>query len=682
MPCGLDIKYCQHHDAEKDDRHHEHHDHDCACHCHDHCDDMPEHGLSSEQKIKLARIVCSALLLGVVQILSLGPLASSNAIDFSDANFIIKLILYAIAYLNVGYDILIRAIKNIMRGKVFDENFLMAVATIGAIALGFMGDGDFVEAVAVMLFYQLGEWFEGYAIGRSRKNITNLLDIRPDYANVEENGVLKRVSPDTLDVGSVIVVQPGEKIPLDGIVVEGSGALDTAALTGESVPKTVSTDDEVVSGCISLNGVLKIRTTKIFSDSTASKILELVENASEKKSQSENFITKFARVYTPIVCISAALLALVPPLILMTLGMSADWFTWAYRALTFLVISCPCALVISIPLSFFAGIGCASKNGILIKGSSYLEELAKMQIVAFDKTGTLTKGTFTVVETHVIDGSFVSESELVKLAAYAESSSTHPIAKSICAAYGSEIDHSKILDLHEISAQGVEATIEGKLVRVGKAEFVDSETSKIMPDLSKTAGSKVFISISGKMAGYFVISDVVKETSREAISQIRKLGIEKTVMLTGDNEQTAKDIAKELNIDEFHANLLPENKVEQVERLSDQGLCAFVGDGINDAPVLMRSDIGIAMGALGSDAAIEAADVVLMDDDPMGISRSISIARRCLNIVHQNIVFAIGIKVLFLLLGAFGLVNMYAAIFADVGVMVLAVLNAMRCLKY
>ncbi len=677
MPCGIDINYCKHRDRERAEHHH---DHTCACHCHDHCEDMPDHGLTSEQKVKLARIIVSAIILVSSIFLKSTNLSHTSGVDFSNNNFVICLVLYTIAYLIVGYDILIRAAKNIASGKIFDENFLMTVATIGAIALGFMSDGDFDEAVAVMLFYQLGEWFEGYAVGRSRKNITNLMDIRPDYANIEKDGKVVKVAPNTLAVGSVIVVMPGEKIPLDGKVIEGTSTLNTSALTGESVPSTVSVGESVVSGCIALNGMLKIRTTKTFGESTVSKILDMVESASEKKSRSENFITKFARVYTPIVCISAVCLAIIPPVFSITTGGDPECFIWAYRALTFLVISCPCALVISVPLSFFAGIGRASKNGILIKGSSYIESLAKMKTVVFDKTGTLTQGVFRVVETHLTNDASVSEGELKRLAAHAESCSSHPIAKSICAAYGGSIDRENISELKEISAQGVEARVEGKCLRVGKASFVDESSAKMMPEMSKTPGSKVFVSVDGVMAGYFVISDVVKETSDEAIAKLKALGIEKTVMLTGDNEQAAQEVSGQLKIDITHANLLPSDKVVEVEKLSQEGLVGFVGDGINDAPVLMRSDVGIAMGALGSDAAIEAADVVLMDDSPTKIAKSIIIARKCLGIVHQNIVFAIGVKVAFLVLGACGLVNMYMAIFADVGVMVLAVLNAMRCL--
>ena len=669
------------------------HENCCGCcheHEHDHDEEAPEHGLTAGQKKKLGRIFISATILILVQVLKGSVLAHPSGIDFGNTNFLICLALYAASYLIAGYDILWRAIKNILRGQIFDENFLMTVATLGAIALGFMGDGDFVEAVTVMLFYQLGEWFEGYAVGKSRRNITNLMDIRPDYANVEKDGKLVKVDPDTLAVGSIIVVQPGEKIPLDGEVIGGTSTINTSALTGESAPKTVGEGEEVVSGCIAMNGMLKIKTTKTFGDSTVSKILDLVENAAEKKSHSENFITKFARIYTPIVCISAACLAVLPSLFFIALGQNPEWFTWIYRALTFLVISCPCALVISIPLSFFAGIGCASKNGILVKGSSYLENLANLKTVVFDKTGTLTKGVFTVVDAQVLEESDISVSELKRLAAYAESASSHPIARSIVSAYDGEIDRKKMTGLSETGGQGVQAVVEGRVVRVGKVAFADAEKNRPVPNSqgaknrpvpNSQGATQVFVSIDGQMAGNFSIADVVKETSADAISDLKSLGINKTVMLTGDNEQTARAVAEQLELDEYHANLLPEDKVSAVEKLSKAGLCGFVGDGINDAPVLMRSDVGIAMGAMGSDAAIEAADVVLMDDNPEKVARSIQVARKSMRIVHQNIVFAIGIKVLFLLLGAIGFMNMYGAIFADVGVMVLAVLNAMRCLR-
>ena len=699
--------HCCHDNCDHEKCSHETHDHDCCgcgcgCGCgHVDVSEVPDKGLSAPQKKKLTRIVACGVFLVVIIILQNTILAHPATIDFANSNFVICLVLYAICYLAIGYDILLRAAKNIAKGKVFDENFLMTVATIGAIALGFLGDGDFVEAIAVMLFYQIGEWFEGYAVGRSRKNITNLMDIRPDFANIEVRGKLKQVAPETLQIGAVIVVQPGEKIPIDGVVVEGTSTLNTSALTGESAPREVEEGMEVVSGCISMTGVLKIKTTKLFSESTVSKILDLVENASDKKSASENFITKFARVYTPIVCICALVLAIVPPLFLTLLGQESLWFEWLYRALTFLVISCPCALVISIPLSFFAGIGCASKNGILIKGSSFLESLSKLSTVVFDKTGTLTKGTFKVVDVDVANLSYLEcftqianetstfeheQSLLIAAAAYAESASSHPIAKSIISAFGGEVDRSMISDISEKGASGVEATIQDHLVRVGKLSFVASglEASSTENTAEKVVGTHVYTSVDGVFVGSITIADETKETSKDTISELKGQGLRKTVMLTGDNESVAKYVASELGLDEYHANLLPEDKVSEIERLQAEGdegsIVGFVGDGINDAPVIMRSDVGIAMGALGSQAAIEAADVVLMDDNPLKLPTAMSLSRKCMRIVRQNIVFALTVKISFLILSAFGLMNMYGAIFADVGVMILAVLNAMRAL--
>ena len=592
-----------------------------------------------------------------------------------------RFLLYLIPYLVIGYDILLKALKGIRNRQVFDESFLMAVATVGAIALAvFEKSGDYTEAVAVMLFYQIGEWFQSYAVGKSRRNISDLMDIRPDYANIEKDGKLEKTDPDEVEIGSIIVVQPGEKVPIDGVIVEGSSSLNTSALTGESIPRDAKTGDEIISGCINMTGVLKIRTTKEFGESTVSKILDLVENASSRKSRSEDFISKFARVYTPAVCYAALALAFLPPLVQMLgFGLAPDWDTWIYRALTFLVISCPCALVISIPLSFFAGIGGASNAGVLVKGSNYLETLSRTKIVVFDKTGTLTQGIF---EVNGIHHNELEDEKLVEYAALAESASSHPISKSLQKAYGREIDRSRVSDIREISGNGVTARVDGIEVAAGN--------DKLMKQLGidyiecHAVGTIIHIAMDGKYAGHIVISDVVKPHSKDAVQQLRKAGVRRTVMLTGDIKKVADKVADDLGIDEVHSGLLPAGKVEKVEELirmkPDKDKLAFVGDGINDAPVLRRADIGIAMGAMGSDAAIEAADVVLMDDDPMQISKAIRISRKCLRIVYQNIVFAIGIKLICLALGALGIANMWLAIFADVGVMILAVLNAIRAL--
>ncbi len=592
-----------------------------------------------------------------------------------------RFLLYLIPYLVIGYDILLKALRGIRNRQVFDESFLMAVATVGAIALAvFEKSGDYTEAVAVMLFYQIGEWFQSYAVGKSRRNISDLMDIRPDYANIEKDGKLEKTDPDEVEIGSIIVVQPGEKVPIDGVIVEGSSSLNTSALTGESIPRDAKTGDEIISGCINMTGVLKIRTTKEFGESTVSKILDLVENASSRKSRSEDFISKFARVYTPAVCYAALALAFLPPLVQMLgFGLAPDWDTWIYRALTFLVISCPCALVISIPLSFFAGIGGASNAGVLVKGSNYLETLSRTKIVVFDKTGTLTQGIF---EVNGIHHNELEDEKLVEYAALAESASSHPISKSLQKAYGREIDRSRVSDIREISGNGVTARVDGIEVAAGN--------DKLMKQLGidyiecHAVGTIIHIAMDGKYAGHIVISDVVKPHSKDAVQQLRKAGVRRTVMLTGDIKKVADKVADDLGIDEVHSGLLPAGKVEKVEELirmkPDKDKLAFVGDGINDAPVLRRADIGIAMGAMGSDAAIEAADVVLMDDDPMQISKAIRISRKCLRIVYQNIVFAIGIKLICLALGALGIANMWLAIFADVGVMILAVLNAIRAL--
>lgn len=622
--------------------------------------------MNKKQKKMLARILVSAALM--------------IGLHFLPVDGYIRFFLYLIPYLIIGYDILIKAFKGIKNRQPFDESLLMAVATIGAIAIALCGDGDYTEAIAVMLFYQVGEWFQSYAVGKSRRNISDLMDIRPDYANIETDGKLEQVDPDEVEIGSVIVVQPGEKVPIDGIVIEGSAALNTSALTGESLPRDVAEGDEIVSGCINMTGVLKIKTTKEFGESTVSKILDLVENASSRKSRSEEFITKFARIYTPAVVYSAIALAVLPPLVRMFgMGLPADWGTWVYRALTFLVISCPCALVISIPLSFFAGIGGASNAGVLVKGSNYLETLSQTKCVVFDKTGTLTQGVFEVNEVHHNE---MDREQLLEYAALAESASSHPISRSLQRAYGKEIDRSRVTDVREISGNGVTAKVDGIEVAAGNSKLMDKLGVKWID--CHQAGTIVHMAVGGTYAGHIVISDVEKPHAKEAIRALRSAGIEKTVMLTGDSRKVAEHVAADLGIDEVYAELLPGDKVAKVEELLEQkmerGKLAFVGDGINDAPVLSRADIGIAMGAMGSDAAIEAADIVLMDDDPMKIAKAIKISRKCLRIVYENIWFAIGIKLICLVFGAAGLANMWLAIFADVGVMIIAVLNAIRAL--
>ena len=592
-----------------------------------------------------------------------------------------RFVSYMVPYLIVGYDILLKAAKGIKNRQMFDECFLMAVATVGAVALAlYSGSGDYTEAVAVMLFYQIGELFQGVAVGKSRRNISELMDISPDYANIEVDGQLEQVDPDEVEVGSVIIVQPGEKVPLDGIVLAGTSTLDTSALTGESVPRDIAAGEEVISGCINMSGVLRIQTTKEFGESTVSKILELVENASSRKSKSENFISRFARVYTPAVCYAALALAFLPPLVrLLIMGIDADWGTWVYRALTFLVISCPCALVISIPLSFFAGIGGASNAGVLVKGSNYLETLSQVRTLVFDKTGTLTKGVFEVVDIH---HSEMEREKLLDLAAHAESASSHPIARSLARAYGKAIDRHRVADIQEISGGGVIATVDGLQVACGNDKLMARVGVDAIP--CHSVGTIVHVAVNGSYAGHIVVADVIKPHAREAIQALKAAGIKKTVMLTGDRQNVAEKVAAELGIDEVRAELLPADKVAQVEAIlsakAEKDKVAFVGDGINDAPVLRRADIGIAMGAMGSDAAIEAADIVLMDDDPLKIAKAIKISRKTLRIVYQNIVFAIGIKLICLVLGAVGLANMWLAIFADVGVMVIAVLNAIRAL--
>ena len=598
----------------------------------------------------------------------------------------LRFVLYMIPYLVIGYDILIKAFKGIKNRQPFDESLLMAIATIGAIAIAVYTEvvdheaGDYVEAIAVMLFYQVGEWFQSYAVGKSRRNISDLMDIRPDYANIEMDGKLEQIDPDEVEIGSVIVVQPGEKVPIDGVVMEGTSTLNTSALTGESLPRDAEEGDEIISGCINMTGVLKIKTTKEFGDSTVSKILDLVENASSRKSRSEAFITKFARVYTPAVVYSAIVLAILPPLVRMFgMGIPAEWGTWIYRALTFLVISCPCALVISIPLSFFAGIGGASNAGVLVKGSNYMETLSKTKCVVFDKTGTLTQGVFEVNEVHHNE---MDRAQLLEYAALAESASSHPISKSLQRAYGKEIDRSRVTDIQEISGNGVTAKVDGVNVAAGNSKLMDRLGVKWID--CHEAGTIIHMAVDGRYAGHIVISDIEKPHAKEAIQALKKAGVEKTVMLTGDSRKVAEHVAADLGIDEVHAELLPADKVSEVEELlkknTGKGKLAFVGDGINDAPVLSRADIGIAMGAMGSDAAIEAADIVLMDDDPLKISKAIRISRKCLRIVYENIWFAIGIKLICLILGAVGIANMWLAIFADVGVMIIAVLNAIRAL--
>ena len=622
--------------------------------------------MSKKQKKVLIRIIISTVLLVALMITS----------KLVELNKWVEFVLFLVPYLIIGYDILKKAIKGIAKGQVFDENFLMAVATIGAVALG-----DFAEGAAVMLFYQIGELFQSVAVGKSRRNITSLMDIRPDYANVEVDGKLEKVDPDDVEIGTDIIVNPGEKVPIDGVVVSGDSTLNTSALTGESVPRSVKIGDEIISGCINLTGVLRIKTSKEFGDSTVSKILDLVENSSMKKSKSENFITKFARYYTPAVCGGALVLAVLPPIVRIIMGESAMWGEWITRALTFLVISCPCALVISIPLSFFAGIGCASANGVLVKGSNYLEALSDTQYIVFDKTGTLTKGVFEVTGIYPENG--FDESTIVGLASYAESASNHPISISLKKYFGKEIKRDSVSDIEEIAGHGVSAVVNGHKVYAGNIKLMHKEN--ILVDAEHNEGTVVYVSCDGVYAGCIVISDVVKDNSKKAISSLKKSGIDKTVMLTGDSKETAKRVAENLGIDEYHAELLPADKVEWVEKLlgekSPKKKLAFVGDGINDAPVLSRADIGIAMGALGSDAAIEAADIVLMDDDPSKIALARKISVHTLKIVKENIWFALVVKAVCLVLGALGIANMWIAIFADVGVMVLAVLNAIRALK-
>lgn len=624
--------------------------------------------MSKKQKKMLIRIVITAVMVLILQFISVSGL--------------LQLALYLAAYLIIGYDILRKAGKGILNRRVFDENFLMAIATVGAFALAiYSGSGDYNEAIAVMLFYQIGELFQSYAVGKSRRNISALMDIRPDYANIERDGKLEKTDPDEVAVDSIIVVQPGEKVPLDGIVLEGTSSLNTSALTGESLPRDVKAGDEIISGCINMTGVLRIRTTKEFEESTVSKILELVENSSSRKSKSENFITKFARVYTPAVCYGALALAVLPPLIqLLFLGQEAAWSMWIYRALTFLVISCPCALVISIPLSFFAGIGGASKEGVLIKGSNYMETLSQAKYVVFDKTGTLTQGVFEVTGIH---HNKMEEAKLLEYAALAECASSHPISKSLQKAYGKEIDRSRVEDIQEISGEGILAKVDKREVAAGNSKLM-KRLGIAYRDCHKV-GTIIHMAVDGAYAGHIVISDVIKPNAEKAVKRLKKSGVEKTVMLTGDAKAVAEQVAETLGIDEVYSELLPAGKVEKVEELlakkGTKAKLAFVGDGINDAPVLTRADIGIAMGAMGSDAAIEAADVVLMDDDPMKISKAIRISRKCLGIVYQNIVFALVIKFACLGLGALGIANMWFAIFADVGVMVIAVLNAIRALR-
>ena len=635
----------------------------------------PGSGMTRKQKTMLWRILAAALLLLVLQ-----AMGAALFDRLGGAGRWVRLACYLADYAIIGHDILKKAVKGIRNGQVFDENFLMAVATLGALALAVYENGDYLEAIAVMLFYQVGEWFQSYAVGKSRRNISDLMDIRPDYANIEQDGKLEQVDPDEVSIGTVIVVQPGEKVPIDGTVVEGASTLNTAALTGESLPREVKAGDEIISGCINMTGLLKIQTTKEFGESTVSKILDLVENASSRKSRSEDFISRFARIYTPAVCYAALALAILPPLVRMFgLGLDAGWETWIYRALTFLVASCPCALVISIPLSFFAGIGGASNAGVLVKGSNYLETLSQTKIVVFDKTGTLTQGVF---EVNGIHHNELENEKLVEYAALAESASSHPISKSLQRAYGKEIDRSRVSDIQELSGNGVTAVVDGHTVAAGNDKLMDRLGVPYIP--CHSVGTIIHMAIDGKYAGHIVISDVVKPHSKQAIQALKAAGVRKTVMLTGDAARVADHVAAELGIDQVYSQLLPADKVAKVEDLlkgkSGKEKLAFVGDGINDAPVLSRADIGIAMGAMGSDAAIEAADVVLMDDDPLKIAKAIKISRKCLGIVYQNIVFAIGIKLACLVLVALGLANMWLAVFADVGVMILAVLNAIRAL--
>lgn len=622
--------------------------------------------MNKKQKKMLIRIIIAAVLMIIL--------------NFIPVQRYIRFTLYLIPYLIIGYDILRKAFKGILNRQVFDENFLMAVATIGAMAIAIYENGDYTEAIGVMLFYQVGELFQSYAVGKSRRNISALMDIRPDYANIEKDGKLEQVDPDEVVIGTTIIVQPGEKVPIDGIIIDGSSTLNTSALTGESLPREAQCGDEVISGCINMTGVLKIQTTKEFGESTVSKILELVENSSSRKSKSENFISKFAKYYTPAVCYSAVALAILPPVVRMLfMGLPADWGVWVYRALTFLVISCPCALVISIPLSFFAGIGGASKAGILVKGSNYLETLSKTKCVVFDKTGTLTQGVF---EVNAVHHNTMDEKKLLEYAALAESASSHPISKSLQRAYGKEIDRTRVSDIQEISGNGILAKVDGIQIAAGNTKLMNHLNIQYMD--CHSVGTIIHMAVDGAYAGHIVISDIVKPHAKEAIAALKSAGITKTVMLTGDTKKVADQVALNLGVDEVHSELLPGDKVDQVEKLlagrPARDRLAFVGDGINDAPVLSRADIGIAMGAMGSDAAIEAADVVLMDDDPMKISKAIRVSRKCLRIVYENITFALGIKIICLLLGALGFVNMWLAIFADVGVMIIAVLNAIRAL--
>ena len=623
--------------------------------------------MNRKQKKNLIRIIIAAVLLIFIKLVSLPAWLS--------------VVLYLAAYIVIGYDILRKAFKGILNKQVFDENFLMAVATVGAIALAvYERSADLSEAVAVMLFYQIGELFQSYAVGKSRRNISALMDIRPDYANIEKDGQLERVDPDKVEIGSVIVVQPGEKVPIDGTVIEGTSSLNTSALTGESLPRDVAAGDEIISGCINMTGVLKIRTSKAFGESTVSKILELVESSGARKSRAESFISRFARVYTPVVCYSALALAVLPPVIRLIMGMGGEWSTWIYRALTFLVISCPCALVISIPLSCFAGIGGASHEGILIKGSNYLETMSQVKTMVFDKTGTLTQGVFEVSGIH---HSAIENEKLIEYAALAECASSHPISQSLRRAYGKEIDRDRVTDIQEVSGKGVIAKVDGVSIAAGNDKLMAQLGIEAIP--CRSVGTVIHIAIDGKYSGHILISDVEKPDAKDAIAALKRAGVTKTVMLTGDADRVAQYTAKNLGVDEVYSELLPGDKVDKVEmllsKLEGRGKLAFVGDGINDAPVLSRADIGIAMGAMGSDAAIEAADIVLMDDDPMKIAKGIKISRKCIRIVHENIVFALVIKFACLLLGALGIANMWAAIFADVGVMVLAVLNAIRALR-
>ncbi|MCD8100524.1 MAG: cadmium-translocating P-type ATPase [Oscillospiraceae bacterium] len=635
--------------------------------------------MTRKQKTIMKRILISAAVLLALQIADAEAFGRLDAYLFPSAGRWLRFACYLADYFIIGHDILRKALNGIRNGQVFDENFLMAIATVGAMALAIYENGEYLEAIAVMLFYQIGEWFQSYAVGRSRRSISSLMDIRPDYANIERDGQLERVEPDEVAVGSIIVVQPGEKVPIDGVVAEGRSSLNTSALTGESLPREVEAGDEVISGCISMTGVLKIETTKEFGESTVSKILDLVENASARKSRSEDFISKFAKIYTPAVCCTALALAVLPPIVRMLLGMGADWGDWIYRALTFLVISCPCALVISIPLSFFAGIGGASQEGVLVKGSNFLEALSETKCVVFDKTGTLTKGVF---EVNAVHHAAMDEAKLIEYAALAESASSHPISKSLQRAYGQEIDRSRVSGIEEIGGNGVTANVDGVAVAVGNDKLM--RRLNVAYKDCRTAGTIVHMAVDGEYAGHIVIADVLKPTAKAAMAELRRAGVTKTVMLTGDGQSAAAEAASVLGIDEVYSGLLPADKVERVERLiqaqTGKAKLAFVGDGINDAPVLSRADIGIAMGAMGSDAAIEAADVVLMDDDPMKIAKAIKISRKCLRIVYENIVFALAVKFACLALGAAGIANLYLAIFADVGVMVLAVLNAVRCL--